>query len=124
MLRASNFERREETMTTTDPRARLAELCTEHQANADARARVTNGSDWSELPALIEQSKAIGDEIKEACEALDSDPRERALKAYKTAVRLKHSLAADDEIARTLPEIEAQIDAALAAGKPVMVNVD
>ena len=38
------------------------------------------------------------------------------LKAYRVAIRLKHSLAADAEIAETLPKIEKQIDQALASG--------
>jgi hypothetical protein len=40
------------------------------------------------------------------------------LKAARAAIRLKHSLRADDEIARRLPELEAEIDTALASGTP------
>lgn len=40
------------------------------------------------------------------------------LKAARAAIRLKHSLRADDEIARVLPGLEEQIDTALAAGQP------
>jgi hypothetical protein len=45
------------------------------------------------------------------------------LKAYRSAIRLKHSLAADAEIAATLPDVELRIDAALAEGKPFELNV-
>lgn len=44
------------------------------------------------------------------------------LKAYRTAIRLKHSLAADDEIARTLPDVEDKINSALALGNVVELN--
>ena len=37
------------------------------------------------------------------------------LKAYRAAIRLKYSLKADAEIARRLPEIEKEIDRALAS---------
>ena len=40
------------------------------------------------------------------------------LKAARAAIRLKHSLAADAEIAEALPNLEEQIDAALAVGEP------
>lgn len=48
--------------------------------------------------------------------------RAQALKAYRTAIRLKHSLRADEEIARTLPAVEAEIDAALLAGEPIAIG--
>lgn len=54
-------------------RARMAELGAEHRANVEARARVIRGSDWSELPALKRQSRAIGYEIKEIYDALMAD---------------------------------------------------
>lgn len=41
-----------------------------------------------------------------------------ALKSVRTAVRLKHSLAADRELNEVLPGIEAAINAAFAEGKP------
>lgn len=44
------------------------------------------------------------------------------LKAYRAAIRLKHSLAADAEIAETLPEIERQITEALNAGSPLALD--
>ena len=44
------------------------------------------------------------------------------LKAYRAGIRLKHSLAADAEINARLPEIEARLDAALAAGKPLELD--
>lgn len=40
------------------------------------------------------------------------------LKAARAAIRLKHSLAADAEIADRLPQLEQDIDDALAEGKP------
>lgn len=43
--------------------------------------------------------------------------RAQMLKAARTAIRLKHSLAADAEIAEQLPEIEERIDRALATGE-------
>jgi hypothetical protein len=39
------------------------------------------------------------------------------LKAFRTAIRMKHSLRADEEIQRRLPEIEECIDKALATGE-------
>ena len=45
-----------------------------------------------------------------------------ALKAYRTAIRLKHALAADAEIAATLPAVEARINDALALGQPIELN--
>lgn len=44
------------------------------------------------------------------------------LKAYRTAIRLKHSLLADQEIAERLPELEKQIDRALASGRTLELN--
>lgn len=44
------------------------------------------------------------------------------LKAYRSAIRLKHSLAADREISETLPDIEVKIDAALQSGQPLELN--
>lgn len=44
------------------------------------------------------------------------------LKAYRTAIRLKHSLEADTEINETIYAVEAKIDAALAAGKPLELD--
>lgn len=41
------------------------------------------------------------------------------LKAARAAIRLKHALEADAEIARRLPELEAEIDNALAEGRPM-----
>lgn len=48
--------------------------------------------------------------------------RARILKAYRTAIRLKHSLRADEEIAQTLPAIQAAIDAALLNGEELAVE--
>lgn len=48
--------------------------------------------------------------------------RARALKAYRSAIRLKHSLAADEEIARTLPDVEAAINLALTTGEPIAIS--
>lgn len=44
------------------------------------------------------------------------------LKAHRAAIRLKHSLAADAEIYRTLPYIEQKIDNALQSGTPLELN--
>lgn len=44
------------------------------------------------------------------------------LKAMRTAIRLKFSLMADDEIYRTLPGLEERIDNALAMGQPLELN--
>ena len=49
--------------------------------------------------------------------------RANALKALRSGIRLKHSLAADEEINQRLPELEARIDAALAAGEPLELTV-
>lgn len=48
--------------------------------------------------------------------------RTAILKAYRTAIRLKYALQADEEIGRRLPEIEEQINTALASGKPLELN--
>lgn len=40
------------------------------------------------------------------------------IKAARAAIRLKHSLAADNEIAEKLPVLSDKIDDALALGKP------
>lgn len=42
-----------------------------------------------------------------------------ALKTYRAAIRLKHALAADEEIAKTLPEVETRIMSALQNGEPL-----
>lgn len=44
------------------------------------------------------------------------------LKAWRTAIRLKYSLLADDEIYQTLPGLEERIDNALAMGQPLELN--
>lgn len=48
--------------------------------------------------------------------------RAAALKAARTQIRVKHSLAADAEIARVIPELERKIDAALQEGKPITLD--
>lgn len=48
--------------------------------------------------------------------------RAQMLKAWRSAIRLKHSLAADKEIAETLPEIERQINEALLNGSPLALD--
>lgn len=50
--------------------------------------------------------------------------RAEILKTYRTMIRLKHSLAADREISETLPEIEAEINTALAEGRGLDFGVD
>lgn len=48
--------------------------------------------------------------------------KESCLKAFRTAIRLKHSLEADREIAQFLPLLEEKIDRAMAAGQPLELN--
>ncbi len=48
--------------------------------------------------------------------------RAAALKAYRSAIRLKHSLAADAELAQVLPVVEAAIDLAMIAGEPLAID--
>jgi hypothetical protein len=48
--------------------------------------------------------------------------RAAAIKAARSAIRLKHSIAADEELARRLPEIEAEIDVALLTGEPFVLD--
>lgn len=48
--------------------------------------------------------------------------RAAALKAFRSAIRLKHSIAADAEIARVLPEVEEAIDTALHTGEPIALD--
>jgi len=45
------------------------------------------------------------------------------LKAARTAIRLKHSLAADAELADKLPKLEDRINRALAAGQPLEITL-
>lgn len=45
-----------------------------------------------------------------------------ALKAYRAAIRLKYALLADEEIYKTLPEVEERINNALALGKPLELS--
>lgn len=44
------------------------------------------------------------------------------LKAYRSAIRLKYSLVADEEIDRVLPEVEQRIDDAIQNGETVSFN--
>lgn len=46
----------------------------------------------------------------------------RMLKACRAAVRLKHSLRADEELYQRLPELERRIDAALLAGETLKLT--
>ena len=46
-----------------------------------------------------------------------------ALKTLRTAVRLKYSLKADEELNHRLPELERRIDAALTSGKPLALTI-
>ncbi len=48
--------------------------------------------------------------------------RAAALKAWRAAIRLKYSLAADREIAETMPQIEEQLDAALLSGESLALE--
>lgn len=48
--------------------------------------------------------------------------RAQALKTARSLIRLRHSLNADDEIARRLPGIEARIDLALLNGEPLEIE--
>jgi len=45
------------------------------------------------------------------------------LKAARSAIRLKHSLAADEEINQRLPEIERDIDRAIQQGQVFELDV-
>lgn len=44
------------------------------------------------------------------------------LKAARTAIRLKHSLAADEELNRKLPDLERDFDEAVAEGRPLELD--
>ena len=46
-----------------------------------------------------------------------------ALKALRTAVRLKYSLMADAELTRRLPELDRRIDEALSSNKPLEITI-
>ncbi len=46
----------------------------------------------------------------------------RIIKTYRTTIRLKHSLRADEEIAKTLPLVEKAIDEALLNGEPLELD--
>ena len=48
--------------------------------------------------------------------------RTAILKAKRAEIRLRHSLAADEEIARTLPELEEQINEAIQNGDPLEIE--
>jgi hypothetical protein len=45
------------------------------------------------------------------------------LKALRSAIRLKHSLLADAELAAKLPELEERINASLAGGRALELTV-
>lgn len=45
----------------------------------------------------------------------------RMLKACRSAIRLKHSLKADEELYQRLPELERRIDGALLQGRPLKI---
>ncbi len=45
------------------------------------------------------------------------------IKSARQAIRLRHSLAADDEIARVVPELRKRISSALLEGKALTVDV-
>lgn len=45
----------------------------------------------------------------------------RMMKACRAAVRLKHSLKADEELYQRLPELERRIDSALLEGKTLKI---
>jgi hypothetical protein len=44
------------------------------------------------------------------------------IKAYRTAIRTKYSLKADEEIAVVIPQVEKRIDDALANGEEIELN--
>lgn len=46
------------------------------------------------------------------------------LKAYRTMIRLKHSLKADEEISRVLPKVEERINNAIAMGDPLTITAE
>lgn len=48
--------------------------------------------------------------------------RARMLKACRTAVRLKHSLKADEELYNRLPDLQRRIDSALLEGKALKIS--
>lgn len=43
--------------------------------------------------------------------------RRNALKVVRAAIRVKHSIAADNELAEVLPEVERRFDAAVLRGQ-------
>lgn len=47
----------------------------------------------------------------------------RALKAMRTAIRLKYALLADEEINRVLPELATAFDDAVTAGQPFELDI-
>lgn len=48
--------------------------------------------------------------------------RAKVLKAFRAGIRLKHSLAADEEIARRLPVVQKQIDQAMLSGRSMELD--
>jgi hypothetical protein len=48
----------------------------------------------------------------------------RMMKAARSAIRLKHSLNADEEIYRRLPELESKIADALLKGEPLRLTTE
>jgi hypothetical protein len=47
----------------------------------------------------------------------------KILKAARAAIRLKHSLHADEEINERIPELERMMDSAIQAGKPLEIDI-
>jgi hypothetical protein len=64
-----------------------------------------------------------GEQEMEMKETSHLERQKRAvLKAYRTAIRLKYSLMADDEIARTLPDVERKMNMSILRGEPLQLN--
>ena len=53
-----------------------------------------------------------------------SRAKAQMLKSARTAIRLKHSIQADEEIATELPELEKRFDTAMALGQDFEVSFD
>ena len=48
--------------------------------------------------------------------------RAKLLKLYRSMIRAKHALAADEEINETLPRVEEAFNKAVAMGKPFQIE--
>jgi hypothetical protein len=124
-------------MTANDRRATekyLADLEREFGENRTLALTARDLGDMDGHRVYADKIAVLYREIREVEFALERDAlppysdlelkRGEALTTWRSTVRRKHTLAADDEITRTFPEVVAKIDAALHAGEKVTIAAE